>query len=116
MKNLFVLLLFTISQLISAQEIYEVKTTKVQIQSLKIECESAKELAKVNWDDILEIIENNGPNDKVSLEFGVPSYKEKDNLESSFNFKITGKSKDILKIAKRAKKKLKALSKISTKI
>ena len=117
MKNLFVLLLFTISQLISAQEIYEVKETRVKIQTLKIECESAKELANVNWTDIKEIIESNEPNDIVSLEFGYPkALMSKDKVKSSFNFKIKGKSKDVLNIIKRAKKGVKAISNIASKI
>ncbi len=107
----------TFSQLISAQEVYEVKESKVSIQTLKVECNSAKELSKIDWKDIQEIIENNEPNKMVALEFGVNQRsKSKETLKSSFNFKITGKSRDVLKIVERAQNGVKAIKKMSTKI
>lgn len=116
MKNLFVLLFFALSQFLTAQEVIEVKDTKISIQTVKVECESAKELATINWNDIKDIIEKNEPEQKVSLEFGVHQKIEtNEKVKGSFNFKITGKSKDVLKIVERAQNGVKALKNISTK-
>lgn len=117
MKNLFVLLFLGFSQLLSSQEVFEIKETTVSVQTLKIHCESAKDLKEINWDDIRDIIENNEPNQEVALEFGIHNKgKKKEAVKSSFNFKIKGKSKDILNIVKKAQKGVRSLIKLSDKI
>jgi hypothetical protein len=93
------------------------KTNEISIKSLKIECDSAEDLKTVNWDDIREVINMNKPNETIALEFGVHHKRAtKAKVRGSFNFTITGKTKDIDNMITRAKKGVKALEKMSNKI
>lgn len=92
------------------------QSTEVTIKSLKIECESAEELKSVDWDDIREVIRMNDPEEVIALEFGLHEKKANTKIKGNFNFTIKGKTKDIENIITRAKKGVKALERMSTKI
>lgn len=117
MKNLFILLFIFALNTIAAQESDTSEKSKVTVKSLKIDCESVKELSTIKWNDIHEIIQQNDPEDVVALEFGVHHKRNtQTHVKGDFNLKISGKTKDVEKLIIRAKKGVKALKKMSTKI
>ncbi len=88
-------------------------TSETKITSLTFSVDSTEELKTINWKDIKDIFLNNSKTQKIALTFEFDLPKSKNKLSGSF--KVGGESQDIDDLIKRAKKLVKAMTKIINK-
>ena len=75
--------------------------------------DSAEELKKIDWEEMVSVFSENDDNDSISMTFGINHKKSKYKLKSSIT--ISGKKENMEEHIEKAKKAVETIIKIANK-
>lgn len=113
MKTITLVLLLFSTSILFSQENKKNDKSNVKVTSISYMVDDLEELENINWQDLREVFKNNNDKETIEMSFGVSLKKSKHKLKSSI--KVSGETKNLDSLIIKAKKGIKAISKISKK-
>lgn len=90
-----------------------IKSSETTITSLKYRVNSTQDIKTLNWNDVKSFFKKNKADDVIEIGFEIDLKESKNKFKGSFM--VSGQTKNIDSLTKRAKKMLSGLIKISKK-
>lgn len=91
----------------------KIKNIDAKVTSVSYAVDSAQELESIDWKQLKSVFDLNDSEEVIEMSFGINYKKSKNKIKSSIT--ISGETKNIDALIKRAKKGVNALIKISNK-